>query len=68
MYIIGVFVLGYILGIIGAVLVRRKPENIGELHINLENPDAELMDLRLNISSLDELYRLNQAELTITRE
>ena len=68
MYIIGIFVLGYILGIIGAVLVRRKPENIGELHLNLENPDAELMDLRLNIGSLDELYRLNKAELTITRE
>ena len=68
MYIIGVFVLGYILGIIGAVLVRRKPENIGELHINLENPDAELIDLRLNISSLDELYTLNKAELTITRK
>ena len=68
MYIIGVFMLGYILGIIGTVLVRRKPENIGELHINLENPDAELMDLRLNISSLDELYRLNKAELTITRD
>ena len=68
MYIIGVFVLGYILGIIGAVLVHRKPENIGELHLNLENPDAELMDLRLNISSLDELYRLNKAEITITRD
>ena len=68
MCVIGIFVIGYILGVIGAVLVRRKPENIGELHINLENPDAELMDLRLNISSLDELYRLNKAELTITRD
>ena len=68
MYIIGVFVLGYILGIIGAVLVRRKSKNIGELHINLENPDAELIDLRLNVCSLDELCELKKAELTITRK
>ena len=68
MCVIGIFVIGYILGVIGAVLVRRKPENIGELHINLENPDAELIDLRLNICSLDELYELKKAELTITRK
>ena len=68
MYVIGIFVIGYILGVIGAVLVRRKPKNIGELHINLENPDADIMDLRLNICSLDELYELKKAELTITRK
>ena len=68
MYTIGIFVIGYFLGVIGAVLVRPKPKNIGELHINLENPDADIMDLRLNICSLDELYKLNKAEITITRD
>lgn len=68
MEMIGIFVIGYILGVIGVTLVRRKPKHIGELHIHLKNPNMEFMDLKLNVNSLDELCELDKAELTITRD
>ena len=68
MSIIGIFIIGYVLGVIGTIITRRKPKNVGEIHINTVDPNAEFMSLHLTRCELDELVRLDKIELTITRE